>query len=214
MANRKDLIIAILATFCLTTTIFMILPTRSQSSTEEPEYDHWYDVNDDGKIDILDIVQLTIRYGATGTPINKTALLLELLDRVEILETQVEALRNVSYEMVPIGAILPWAKNIQGVPTLPDNFVECNGQILDDPESPLHDQTIPDLNGEGRFLRGSSASGAEGGSTTHSHTITGVPNRNNGGYHSDWDCAMNGDAVTDASNLPPYYEVVWIMRIK
>jgi hypothetical protein len=56
---------------------------------------------------------------------------------------------------VPVGSILAWHKDLSGVPSLlPTNYVECNGQILNMPTSPLHGQTIPDLNGSRKFLRG------------------------------------------------------------
>jgi hypothetical protein len=51
MTNKKYLIIAVLATFCLTATLFMIVPTRSQSGS----YDARTDVNGDGTIDMADI---------------------------------------------------------------------------------------------------------------------------------------------------------------
>jgi hypothetical protein len=51
MTNKKYLIIAVLATFCLTATLFMIVPTHSQSSN----YDPWTDINNDGTIDMADI---------------------------------------------------------------------------------------------------------------------------------------------------------------
>ena len=38
-------------------------------------YCHWADMDDDGDIDIFDIVNIAARYRTTGTPINKTALL-------------------------------------------------------------------------------------------------------------------------------------------
>lgn len=53
--NKKDLIIVVLATFCLTATLFMILPSRST------EKDPWADVSSpivgesDGKINMRDI---------------------------------------------------------------------------------------------------------------------------------------------------------------
>jgi len=53
MTNRKDLVIAVLGTFCLTATLFMIVPTRSQSGLND--YDTWTDVNGDGTIDMADI---------------------------------------------------------------------------------------------------------------------------------------------------------------
>jgi len=80
---KRDLIIAVLAIFCLTATLFMILPIQSSPGNG---YDPWLDNNDDGKINILDIAATAKAYGTTGTPINKTALLLDLQSRVETLE--------------------------------------------------------------------------------------------------------------------------------
>jgi len=82
MVIKKDLIIAVLSTFWLTATLFMIMPTRSSSSRV---YDPWIDINDDGKIDMMDIGYVCLAYGTNGTAINKTALLLELQSRVNIL---------------------------------------------------------------------------------------------------------------------------------
>ena len=62
MVTKKDLIIAVLATFCLTATLFMIIPTRSQ------EYDPWLDTNDDGIIDIEEIYKAALAYGTMGDP--------------------------------------------------------------------------------------------------------------------------------------------------
>lgn len=60
---RKDLIITALLTFCLAAVMFTAIPTRSQGTLE---YDPWKDINDDGKLDILDIVQISSQYGAQG----------------------------------------------------------------------------------------------------------------------------------------------------
>jgi hypothetical protein len=95
MVTKKDLIIAALATLCLTTTLFIIVPTRSASTqTSKLKYDPWKDINDDGKIDIVDIVSLASIYGARGTPINKTALLLELLTKITSLNASVVELQS------------------------------------------------------------------------------------------------------------------------
>ena len=45
------------------------------------------------------------------------------------------------------------------VPPLPWGWVECNGQTLNDADSPLDGLAIPDLNGERMFLRGGETSG-------------------------------------------------------
>jgi S1-C subfamily serine protease len=74
LASKKDLAIAVLITFCFTATLFMIFPSSSQSSRHE--YDPWLDINDDGKIDIVDISKIALAFGTSGTPINKTGLLL------------------------------------------------------------------------------------------------------------------------------------------
>ena len=40
---------------------------------------------------------------------------------------------------VPVGASVLWHRSVKGTPqTLPEQFVECNGQVLDDRTSPLH----------------------------------------------------------------------------
>jgi len=57
---RRDIIVTALLTFCMTATLFMILPTRSQ------EYDPWADLNEDGIIDIFDVVGVTGIYETTG----------------------------------------------------------------------------------------------------------------------------------------------------
>ncbi len=65
----------------------MAIPIKSQDgTTSSNEYDPWIDTNDDGIIDIFDIAELALAFGAEGEPINKTALLLEILDRLNSLE--------------------------------------------------------------------------------------------------------------------------------
>jgi hypothetical protein len=132
---------------------------------------------------------------------------------------------------VPVGTILPWAKTLTGTPALPDGYVQCDGQVLSDGDSVYNGQTIPDLNGGNRFLRGNSTSGTTGGSATNSTNLrinasyTGnssgsgeygyVPGntlqlRGAGGSNFD-----RVGADTDTFNiLPPYFNIVWIMRIK
>jgi hypothetical protein len=96
MVTKKDIAVAILATFCLTSTLFMVIPIRSQVSTNSAnEYDPWIDTNDDGIIDIFDIAALALAFGAEGTPINKTALLLELQNRLDELEERVLFLERI-----------------------------------------------------------------------------------------------------------------------
>ncbi len=73
MIIKKDLILAVIATFCVTVVLFSIIPINSI-----PPYDPWADINDDGKIDMIDMWYEAKLFGALGDPINKTALVLEL----------------------------------------------------------------------------------------------------------------------------------------
>ena len=72
----------------VTTTLAVLLVTLVMfvGVTSSTLYDAWYDFDDDGDIDIYDIVDIAGRYGTTGTPINKTELILNLQARVEALE--------------------------------------------------------------------------------------------------------------------------------
>jgi hypothetical protein len=66
VTNKKDLIIAVLATFCLTATLFMVASTRSQ--TPSGTYDPLHDANHDGKIDVLDAIIVANDFGTSGDP--------------------------------------------------------------------------------------------------------------------------------------------------
>jgi hypothetical protein len=55
------------------------------------DYDPWYDVNDDGTIDMRDIGGMARKFGTSGTPINKTELLLDLNASVTQLEAKLNA---------------------------------------------------------------------------------------------------------------------------
>ncbi len=129
--------------------------------------------------------------------------------------------KNVEYN-VPIGTIMAWAKNLTGVPVLPDGWVECDGQTLSDTNSFLNGQVIPNLNGANnqpqRFLRGNTTSGSVGGNESFSWTHR----------HADG-ASTSGSKITlttahpygltdyqggDQDLKPPYYEIVWIMKVK
>jgi hypothetical protein len=66
MTNKKDLIIAVLATFCLTATLLLAMPTRSQTPTGT--YDPVIDNNHDGSINILDSIILANHFLTSGDP--------------------------------------------------------------------------------------------------------------------------------------------------
>jgi hypothetical protein len=95
---RKDMIFAVLTTFCMCALMFAVIPIRSSLP-----YDPWADLRGpyedpniaDGKIDMRDIGYLASMFMTTGTPINKTELLLQLLDRLDQLNTTVIEQQNM-----------------------------------------------------------------------------------------------------------------------
>ncbi len=74
---------------------------------------------------------------------------------------------NANFQkMAPIGTILAWHKNMSGAPALPDGWIECNGQVISDSESPFNGGSAPNLNNppnawnsRGVVLRGHTTSG-------------------------------------------------------
>ena len=80
------------------------------------------------------------------------AILAEVDTRIN---TQINAALT---KIVPVGTIVGWHKSLNGTPSLPGTWVECNGGTVNDAASPINNQAIPNLN-SGRFLRGSGASG-------------------------------------------------------
>ena len=88
--------------------------------------------------------------------------------------------------IVPVGGVIAWLKSLTNTPTLPSEWLECNGQALTggsaDAQSVYNGGTIPNLNGASsgtkRFLRGAPTSGGTGGADSastvgHQHTVDG-----------------------------------------
>jgi len=97
---RKDLIIAVLVTFCFTATLFLIVPTRSIPSQS---YDPMFDWNGDGKIGPADFAYLSTIFGANGTYVNVTTSILDLQTKINSLnaslislESKVNSLNNLT----------------------------------------------------------------------------------------------------------------------
>lgn len=68
-------------------------------------------------------------------------------------------IKTISDQLTPVGTVIGLHKSMTGVPTLIGTWVECNGQTISDSGSPLDGEILDDLNGDSRFLRGSSTSG-------------------------------------------------------
>lgn len=113
----------------------------------------------------------------------------------------------------PVGTVNSWLKDFTNTPALPPAWLECNGQTVSDADSVYNGQAIPNLNGSGtgaqRFLRGAETTGGSGGNII-TGGVTGAPETGATG-------AGNPSAPkthTHDGNEPPFYDVVWIMRIK
>jgi hypothetical protein len=64
MKMRKDVIFAILTTFCLCALMFSVIPIKSAGLP----YDPWTDINEDGTINMKDIGNVAAQFGTTGDP--------------------------------------------------------------------------------------------------------------------------------------------------
>lgn len=110
----------------------------------------------------------------------------------------------------PIGSVVAWLKSLTNTPTLPDGWVECNGQSLSDSDSPYNGVTIPNLNASGggdqRFLVGGTTSGTTGGNLS-------IAKLYGTGGVTPWDGSYI-DNGKRSDTRPPFYTVVWIMRVK
>jgi hypothetical protein len=115
---------------------------------------------------------------------------------------------NAMFYMCPIGSVIAWLKSYTNTPSLPSTWVECNGQTLSDADSVFDGQVIPNLNtGSYKMLRGLDTSGTTGGSDAQPGVLTDVRSGSSTFKITTVDTAAG-------SNIPAYYSVVWIMRIK
>ncbi|MEW6516915.1 MAG: hypothetical protein AB1439_08430 [candidate division FCPU426 bacterium] len=126
---------------------------------------------------------------------------------------------------VPIGSIIAWHKNMPpGAPTLSSQWVECNGQTLSDPESVFDGQIIPDLNNQGRFLRGGSSSGVLQADDLKAHNHAIALDAGSGGGQYPISNTLTDHTITWNSYIigttggtetrPKNMTIIWIMKIK
>ncbi len=154
--------------------------------------------------------------------------------------------RNV---MPPVGSIMAWFKDFEDISIpLPSGWVEANGQIITDKDSPFYasggEFSVPNLNGEKRFLRGSDIAGTLQSDQfqDHKHGFTQATKTGNAGFHhlnylpghqnvglgpgfggqlQHHEHAIPAGTVGDPNSgshggetRPINMSVVWIMRIK
>jgi hypothetical protein len=118
----------------------------------------------------------------------------------------------------PIGSVQAWLKSLTNTPALPESWVECNGQTIDDSDSVYDGITLPDLNGtsdsDKLFLRGATSSGGTGGSASDSFSWQASSGIASGGNPNIQYVEGSKNGTKTINTIPPYYEVVWIIRIK
>jgi len=83
---------SIISTFCLTSIIFLIIPVHSYTPYT---YDPWLDVNDDGKINLVDTFTTDLAYGTTGDPTKNVNVTNWPQDRPLIIKKGVEKITLV-----------------------------------------------------------------------------------------------------------------------
>lgn len=152
----------------------------------------------------------------------------------ETVAGSVTAQQFVGWNTCPIGSIIAWLKTYTNTPqTLPVGWMECHGGTVIDPVSPYYGQTLPNLMDNNYFLRGASTSGGTGGEDTHTLSVTEIPahthnvatstgaqtgnriaNTNSASNESNIATDNGTGGGTAHENKPPYYNVVWIIRIK
>lgn len=123
--------------------------------------------------------------------------------------------------VVPIGSIIAWHKSLPNTPSLPYGFAECNGQVLDDEDSPYNGQTIPNLNGGKRFIRGSSTSGTNQAEDfkSHRHRLNAKANMQSGTTYAEYGVGTSASSqytryTGGTETRPINMSVVWIIKIK
>jgi hypothetical protein len=122
-----------------------------------------------------------------------------------------------------VGTIKAWLQDHANMIANPLTafWKKCDGTAISDAESPLNGGQVPDLNANvliEKYLRGAATSDDGTDNTAvetalHSHTqdVHGGSGYTSGGLSPP---AGQGLNTSDAGHLPPYINVVWIMKIK
>lgn len=148
-----------------------------------------------------------------------------VIGNLEDLNTRIDNLPTPD-TWVPIWTIQAWHKDMTWVPILSDGWVECDWSSINDVDSPMNWQVIPNLNWDLRFLRWGSISWLM-------QDATGIGGKIRAVSPSEYNTFQNHDGAYDsstvahvtysgrASTAQTYYKVrpinmtvVYIMKIK
>lgn len=155
--------------------------TSAELSTYATTYTEYTFTNPNPSKEITSIVVQAKNAGSGYYTYVRNNRVYSLADKTKIISVDSETQLTLTKDLLPLSSIQYYIYIAEPITA---NWAECNGQTLNDVESPLNGITIPDLNGDNNFLRGSTTSGGTG-------TL----------------------AATGSADIP-YYNVVFIMRIK
>jgi len=89
----------VLGTIILIPSILVGVTMSDFPTDPDGEYSPWVDLNDDGIVDIFDVVWLASRYSTAGTPLNKTALLYNVSDTFNLLLSMIDDMNTTIVNM-------------------------------------------------------------------------------------------------------------------
>jgi hypothetical protein len=102
----SSLVNAALTAVLVTSLLFMATGTTTSRVDNKvvggAVYNPWFDTDDNGIINMLDLYNVALIYGTAGTPINKTALVTDLENRIAALEAKFPLNNtNLAAEAIP-----------------------------------------------------------------------------------------------------------------
>ena len=146
---KKRYLITITSIIVILVLVGSLLYYSLVSAQGPGDYDPWYDLNDDGKIDMRDIGGMARKFGTTGTPINKTELLLDLQAKIDALNDTIDSLLSpgveeardlISQTIAPTGGAILEQRAV--LPVDPNKNTAISNQIV---SASVPNRTTPGL---------------------------------------------------------------------
>ncbi|MDP2666902.1 MAG: hypothetical protein Q8P05_05390 [Candidatus Diapherotrites archaeon] len=153
---------------------------------------------------------------ASSAPTIPLAYILVPANDTAITNDQIRDIRPIMGRDGFIGEVKVWLKSYTNTPALKYGFQELSGGTVSNTDSPYNGQTLPDLNGGNKFLRGNSTSGGTGGSDTQSistGTTSSVPHQPGFSCCTSGISVLNSASLSTTDNKPLFYDVVFVGRI-
>ena len=130
--------------------------------------------------------------------------------------TAVDSQTQITVDRYLFGSVYVEINIVHKTNTVRFNYAECNGDLLSDPDSVYNGAKLPNINGSTDmtklFLRGSTSGSGATSVPTHTHDVTLSVSGNAVG--SDSVAVATTYTTTASMAIPPYYEVVFIIRVK